>query len=299
MLAVAGCASRSVTVKPATVLGDTSAYVISDGQLQATIAPDLSGRIVAFGKVGGENILWLNPKLPRRLPHDPKQWHNYGGDKSWIWPQDQWATLFGHGNWPPEPAFDGLPFTSEPIRNGLRLTGPVEPKQSIRLVREITLVAHKDGSRLRVLTRIESTGPTPSTELAAWTVTQLPFPESIEIPDLTAWKYMGGKPWPELEVRGGTLRLPPSKTGATKVGADGSELVFYGGDFTFRQRIVSATRSNVSTRRPAESLQVYRSENTSPDSGDHYIELELTSPLSSVSPDRPIELVVEWSLTSR
>lgn len=271
------------------------AWRASDGRLEVVAIPE-GGRVMVLRRVGeasGENLLWVNPEIrgPVAKRGDAFFWANYGGDKTWPWSQGDWEKVFGVAGWPPPAAFDSARFRITPIARGLRLEGPVAVGQRMRVVREVTLMG--DGRRLRVLSRIEAVGMGHEHAIAAWTVTQLPWPDEVRVERVGAWEAMPPerREWPGAEVVGGDLVLPGSAGGSAKVGADGVALVYRRGDVVVRQRVVSA---NAGRLEPMEQLQVFRTERTG-GKGD-YIELEVTGPRVSVRPGRPAELVVEWEV---
>jgi hypothetical protein len=277
----------------------------TDGVVEVVMIPE-GGRVISAGLVGGSgNLLWVNPGVgsPGLVSKDPSKWNNYGGDKTWAWPQSDWGKLFGY-DWPPAIAFDQAAFVLSGIKTGIRADGPVSEKEGMRVVREVRLMGGgvlPDGrrfGRLRVSSRIEAVGVGNAHPVGVWHVTQLPWPTEVTIEGVkggegSGWEWMNDKTvWPGVSQRGETVVLPGGSGGGAKIGADGSQLVWKGpGGQEIRQRVVGA---NAGDLKPQEQLQVYRSENTG-NPGD-YIELEITSPRVEVRPGRPAELVVEWEL---
>lgn len=114
------------------------AYRLSDGQTQAIVVPDYSGRVMFYGKVGGANWLWNAPA--EKLGGEGFQ--NYGGDKTFVGPHGLW-NLFAKSIWPPQPSWDGKPHSAEVLPGGrLRTVGPVWDGFGARIIREYSFDAN-------------------------------------------------------------------------------------------------------------------------------------------------------------
>ena len=138
--------------------GWTNAFLLTNGRLDVILVPSL-GRVMAFQLAGQPetNVLWNNPALrgkpfpfPAPYPAHPKDWPNFGGDKTWPAPQDSWPQVQRQpGNWPPDLTLDAGPYTISRVRDGLRLTGPVSPYWGMRCVREFRLPPGSGTLRVR------------------------------------------------------------------------------------------------------------------------------------------------------
>ena len=142
MPAAASRHSRSAADDPPLPDFDTSAFPdairLTNGTVNLIVIPSIGGRIMRYGFVGKPNVLWNNPKITD-LPANASQHFNYGGDKAWPWPQDDWPLLIGR-QYPPPPECDQAAFKSRLIgSHGVRLESPPIPSHAARLVREITL----------------------------------------------------------------------------------------------------------------------------------------------------------------
>jgi hypothetical protein len=135
---------------------------LNNGTVTVVVVPSIGGRIMRYARTGeGENVLWTNPDVQPRsvLGRDepttttPSAWRNFGGDKAWPWPQDQWPLYTGR-TWPPPSEADHVPFKPRLIgRLGVRLESPPLPGYSARIVREISL--EPTGTRVNIVTRFE------------------------------------------------------------------------------------------------------------------------------------------------
>lgn len=312
-----GCqAGARVTTKPTQFLEFPGAWRMSNDAIELVAIPQ-GGRVIALyrrqGGSAGENLLWVNPDLAGPVRGDgatDASWANYGGDKTWPWSQSDWNKVFEIPGWPPPREFDAAAFRITPIPRGLRLEGPVALEQRMRVVREVTLP--DDGPRVRVFSRIEAIGMGHSHPVAAWTVTQLPWPDEVRVLGAggsTApatptgggqmvggrWQVMSGDgtPWPGMRVEGDDLVLPGVPGPSAKVGADGVGLLYRRGGIELRQRVLSASAGRLE---PAEQLQVFRTGRSLEGRPGDYIELEVTGPRVAVAPGRPAELVVQWEV---
>ena len=80
---------------------------LNNGQFELAVSA-ATGRIVHYGAVRGANVLWKNPRADS-VPSPFVGWHNWGGDKVWIWPEDDWVkwqagVVAPPGDPPPPPA---------------------------------------------------------------------------------------------------------------------------------------------------------------------------------------------------
>lgn len=130
----------------------------------AEVDPGL-GRLLAFGRLGGSNVLWTNP-----AGTDVGGWKNFGGEKLWLWPQDEWPALFG-ADWPPP--FDGLPWQGRAGDNWAEWELSLEPVLPVAIVRKASLEA--DGLRIHS----EVCGSIVPFRL--WSITQIERPRRLEV----------------------------------------------------------------------------------------------------------------------
>ena len=119
-------------ISPLTYFGHP-AYRLTDQHCYAVVVPDL-GRVMSYGVVGGRNWLW-NAPTPKGL--DVGGWTNYGGNKTWLGPQDEWILFSGKAAWPPDKAFDGSAYDATVLSGGhLVTTSPLGRGTGIRIARE-------------------------------------------------------------------------------------------------------------------------------------------------------------------
>src|SRR6476469_4272438 len=126
--------AKPVSSEKTAYQGWPEAYRLSNVKVEVVVVPAV-GRIMRYGPVGGANLLWENPKLAGHPASPGKEWANFGGDKVWPWPQDDWPQRAGRA-WPPPVAADQAAFTVEPRGDSLRMTSPLIEGYGARIVRD-------------------------------------------------------------------------------------------------------------------------------------------------------------------
>src|SRR5690349_9092678 len=114
---------------------------LDNGLIQLQIVPQIGGRVMQF-KLGDFEFLWVNDDLAGKAPPasglGPNgEWLNYGGDKLWPAPQDQWKG-------PPDAVLDGGPYTAEIVptdagSGAVKLTSPPDARSGIQFSRTIKI----------------------------------------------------------------------------------------------------------------------------------------------------------------
>src|SRR5262249_59922343 len=110
------------------------------------------GRVMQFRFAGEERgPLFENRNLDGKSP-DPNstEWINFGGDKTWPAPQDDWPKMTPR-KWPPPPTFDSVPLKAEIKGDAVELVSPVDPNYGIRSRRIIRLERGKPVMTIRTI----------------------------------------------------------------------------------------------------------------------------------------------------
>ena len=172
-----------ITVRNLNYKGWADSVEVSNGAAKLVVVPVI-GRIMHYGFVGGENIVWTNPELygqvladkPRTNEKGKPVWTNFGGDKVWPNQQSEFERINGY-SWPPDHWFDGAKHEVELLEDGLVITSPVSDYNGARSVREIRMAAN--GTRVQILQRIEKLKVSRVEPLryTIWNVTQITPPE--------------------------------------------------------------------------------------------------------------------------
>jgi len=272
---------------------------ISNAHIHAIIVPAAGGRIASFGQAGGPNLLWVNTAVK-----DADSWKNWGGDKVWIWPQDDWQALGGQA-WPPPGGSDQAAYTATVKQQTDRVVVTLESPEvtgfGVKVRRTITLPADKP--ELIVENVLLTAGKPVATPLASWTVTQIPKPRTVvarrvadsPLPD--AAKTLLTRPWPgKLVAKDNLLIITPSATESGKLGLDIDALGAVVGGQLLVQRLVLPAEQGLTA---GERGQLYTEPDVAadrPESVGAYVELEWTGPRVAVAGPATASHTVIWSL---
>jgi hypothetical protein len=291
MVLLTGC--RSQTLRREITFGGQRAIELSNIHVRAVIVPAM-GRVMSFSRAGGENLLWVNP-APDGSPKRYGGWANFGGEKAWIWPQDNWAKIAGSG-WPPK--MDGKLFRETGDGpDAVRVQSDVIPGFGVRIERRFRL--EPDSSKLIIETSLRPGELPTSASIAPWSVVQIPAAFLFEVPSegpLTQRVFSGQR----LAVVAGS----PGKTGLAAVGAGGwkvgldvAEVSTRGNPDRLTVRIESASDGSYLA---GEKAQLYR--HLQPVEGEpshDYVEIEFTGPLNSATQEQRLVVSLEASPVKR
>ncbi len=280
--------------------GWDEAYRLSNGEAELVVVPAVS-RILHYSFAGEGNVLWRNASVSGRPPV-AGAWTNYGGNKAWIWPQDDWPARTGSG-WPPPTDLPGTIASTAEIRDGrsLRLTSPRIPAYDAVVVREIRL--EDSGTRVVVSSRIEKLAGEATFAVAAWTVSQLPADGTLYARLMPGSRPAGGvKPYDgrfaAVSHEGpDVLVIERRSDQSAKVGMDGDLLAWQRGEVLFVER-PAGSGPRLADFAPGERTQLYSHPDADPTlpRGLSYVELEITAPRrrlragESVTLDTTLEL---------
>jgi hypothetical protein len=273
-----------------------TAYEIRNDRATAIVVPAV-GRIMEYHVDGSPNLLFVHRPDVEAYRADntvtePGKWHNYGGDKVWYWPQDQWPQALGRA-WPPPHELDGLPWTAKAVRDGVQLTSAAVPQYGAFATRTIRLEGN-GGLRQTVEVRpTAGTGHDPL-PIGAWTVTQVPLPTSVVL-NSAAVKDAGGMSWRLHEPVEGhpATRLVITPGRNAKAAGAGTTLYAFYANGIFTQTLMSTSEGKGD---PTDRAQVYASD-VGPDvlPTEQMVELEFTSPIAVPAEGRPVRLEVYWA----
>ncbi len=301
------CSDKSDVAKPKTSEegvtkmkwnGWDNSYQITNATTKIIVVPAI-GRIMYYGLKEGSNVLWNDPQLyGKTLPTDLqsiKTWSNFGGDKVWPTPQDDFGKINGM-TWPPDPWFDGAPHTVKELEDGVEITSPVSDFCGAQSIREIRL--DKESSRLTINQRIKKLKKAQIRSVEPirhiiWNVTQIISPSQALFNLNSNSKFQqgyyifptGGAD--NFTVEGNTGIFVPHASNAQKAGADSDKWlaaifdnVVIGEFFTFDP--AGSYPDN------GCSAEVYTSSD--------YTEIELLSPMQYLDINQEISFTIEWEL---
>jgi len=288
------CVSASAQrVERVVYKGWQDCYRLTNGVVEVIVVPSIA-RVMHYAFVGEPNVLWVNPATEGK-PVQPGEWLNHGGDKAWVWPQDEWHQRTGRG-WPPPSATDQVAHQVEVINgNVIRLTSPLIAGYGARLVRDIWL--ELTGTRVHTRTWLEKRRDGAEFPVAAWTVTQLPAPDLLfvrlvpgaRLPD--GYKLFSPEPWRSVRRVGQDVLIPDRRSDvAVKLGSDADLLAWFRAPYLVVQR-APLVSEGLSAYQPGDHAQIYSNPDDLP-----YIELEFTSPLKVLRRGETVSLEVVWEL---
>jgi hypothetical protein len=277
-----------------------SAFILSDGKTEAVIVPALSGRVMRYGLIGGENILWNNPSTVFK----PEEWHNYGGDKSWPALQNSWGMYQKSGGWPPQPTWDGDAHQATVVGNTLQVRGPVMKGYGVRSTRAYSM---DSTGRLVIGTTFRREAGTDACQTAIWNVTQVSGMEAVFVllnpqsPYKNNYHWFGPNKPAEAKTEtlpGNILRfIPTVKGGGFKLGADSpvSTLIGVKKGVAF---VVHAEKKEGEYPEgiPGSGLPVTLYNGGSDDPKFAYVEMEMMSPLTFLWRGDSLTHTVTWQL---
>jgi hypothetical protein len=307
MAVTGGATSASavgVTTERVTYKGWDNALRMTNGTVEVVVVPQIGGRVMRYGFVGRENLLWENPtQAGKPIPFG--EWTNAGGDKTWLWPQDDWGKLLPQA-WPPPVAADQAPHTATVVGGDtVRLTsGRIFP-WGVRIVRDLRL--SPVGTHVFSTTRLVRELPGQSPECAAWTITQVAAASTVYARLLPSASQltnhinsMSDKPFHAITRTGNVLRVERDPSHSAKIGTEADLLATVQNNTLFIVRFSSPAVDNAfATYQKGERAQIYNQ----PDDANAlkmgitpYIELEMTSPRRVLKQGESITLTQVWQL---
>jgi len=266
---------------------------ITNGTVEAIVVPSIGGRLMRFAMVGGNNVLWENPSVPISQAGRSGNW---GGEKSWPWPQDQWLQRTGRA-WPPPPESDQYPYDCQIQSNGVRLISQTLPGYDARIVRQFTLAP--SGAEITEEISFEPAGRAASQPPAAvWSIAAVPVTKKIFARQSgQTLRPLGFAPWPgPPNVIAGILILDRPADYKSKIGLDADLLAVVLG-----RQLLSIEIRGVSPPAtgyvPGEKAQLYAEPDASPEvlGPPGFTELEFTSPTGPLGP-APVRMTTVWKL---
>jgi hypothetical protein len=257
----AAAASGPVTVV-ATKHSGRDAYRISNDVVYALAVPSIA-RVMQFGFVGESSpVFWENDRARRG------EWANYGGDKVWPAPQQEWSRITGRA-WPPPAGFDQVAFTAEVRRESLRITSTVDPVFGIAVTRDIRLQPNQPVMTIETSFTKVSGDPV---NVGIWTVTQLCDPVRVcglGEPPVRAFRVVMGDPPDDLTCLGGIVSFGRPRDRNMKLESDGTSLLWM--DHRFALRIDTRCHGPMAG---ASSTAIYTNQDP-----QTYVELETIGPV--------------------
>jgi hypothetical protein len=271
-------AEGAVHIEKAAYNAWPEAFTISNGKVETVVVPAV-GRVMQFRFAGEkEGPFWENRALDGKGPDSQSvEWVNFGGDKTWPSPQNDWAKTTGRA-WPPPRAFDSIPVDATQEGNVLVLRSKIDPNYGIRTERRITLSASEPEMKIETIYRKVEGAPI---QTGIWIITQLRDPEKVFIPVPKQSLFPAGYNKQsdilpaDLQFREGWVSCTRSPKDSTKIGCDGSDLIW--GDKRWIIAIHAERERAGDFPDKGSSAEVYTNPNP-----NKYVELEMLGPLHSL-----------------
>lgn len=272
-----------------------NSLIISNGVVEAAVVPAI-GRVMQLRFAGEEaGPFFENRTLDGQAP-DPKatEWVNFGGDKTWPAPQDDWPKLTPR-KWPPPPTFDAVPLEAKVKEGTIELISPVDPHYGIRTRRIISL---EPGRPLMTIRTIYEKVQGDPVKVGVWVITQLGEPEkaAMIVPEKSQYaegynKQMEVLPQ-DLKREGRLISVTRDPKNSTKIGSDAGTLIWMDKDLYLE--IDSPRVAGGEYPDQGSSAEIY----TNPDPLK-YIELETLGPLHTMKVGDKIERTNRYTLLRR
>ncbi len=283
-----------ITLNKTNYQGWPDSWVLSNGQVEAVIVPAV-GRVMQFRFKDGENTFWENREVYSKMPStSPKEWVNFGGDKTWPAPQSDWQNLIGR-IWPPPTDFDSISVAAQVKGNEVTLISPVDSIYGIRTYRKIRLEPQKPV--MSITTTYEKVKGQPK-DVAVWVITQLRDPVAVyaALPQPSIFPQGYNKQSQDLpgnlKVEDRLLSLTRDSKNFHKIGCDADTLLWLGEKVAVR--IDSPKIPGASYSDQGSSAEIYTNPNP-----DAFVELEFLSPLKTLKIGQRISLTTTYSLIRR
>lgn len=292
--------------------------------VEADILPCPGGRLIAFRKIGGKNILLFPPELleetesmvPATDALNPSG-KVYYGFEAWLAPQSEWwmhqelnpAKKKSHSPWPPDPYHAyGRYHVTDKTDQSVTLESPDSPVTGIRFVKQYTILA--DGSlKIRITAINIRQEPLP---WSIWTNTRLngeanPYASMKILPDGSSpviCKFFTGDPAHEIilpfKVRDNFFTFDTSSGLPDKKLSRSNKAFILSSDgiiAAFHKNLLLVKTLQTGERGPVHyehaRAEIYQ---LIPSSGQALLELEFCGNSSMIKPGEAITLEENWKL---
>ena len=164
-LLVCGCAANrqdTVNIRTIEYRGWADSVELTNDTVRVVVVPAI-GRIMSYGFIDSENVLYENPAFfGRTLKDEPLKengrpiWAEFGGDRIWPTEESKFIKINGRKR-PPDHWLDGLPWQGKLVDDGVVITSSVSDYCGARVKREIKLAP--TGTTVVIHQRMEKVKP--------------------------------------------------------------------------------------------------------------------------------------------
>jgi hypothetical protein len=212
---------KGVRVKQLPFLGWNNCIQLSNTKIELVVTADVGPRIIYFGFVNDENVFATIAHQVGRT--GDTQWHNYGGHRFWLAPEQRPRTYYPDNN----------PVTVEDHGAFVRFIAPAET--TTRMQKTIDVTLDPNSAKVTVKHTVRNLNPW-TVELAPWALSVmapggtavLPLPPQgshaenlLPTGNLTTWAYTNMRDsrwtWGEQYI---LLRQDPAATNPQKIGSN-------------------------------------------------------------------------------
>jgi hypothetical protein len=294
--AVCFCAVHSsaaeVTITKTNYHGWPNSYVLCNGTVEAIVVSPI-GRVMQFRFVGEESGPFFENRAMDGKHPIPRssEWGNFGGDKTWPAPQDDWPKVTPRA-WPPPAAFDSMAMDVVIVGDALHLVSPVDPNYGIRAERILTL--GEKPFQMTIETIYHKVKGEPC-KVSVWTITQLNEPEDVCVTIPGKWNLqsaalpLGFKEPADART---PIHLKRDPVKATKIGTQADSIFWH--DKKWVLSIRSARINGAEYPDKGSSAEIYTNPNPLT-----YVELEMLGPLKTLNVGDMIAQTNVYSLGRR
>lgn len=270
---------------------------LSNGSIELFATVDFGPRIIRFGKVDGENVMFEDKDdllaknaekdlFAEKFGADKGVWHIYGGHRLWLSPEYMPRTYYP----------DNEPVSYEFTENGIILTPPLQVWNQVQYVIEISMCDSED--KVKIEHRVTNKAPF-NAEFAPWALSVLAQGGKEIVPRNTKDTGFLGNGllalWPYTKMTDSrafwgdkyiTLKQDPSVDSSFKIGLDSefcwAAYLIYGDAF------VKRFTSNPNGVYPdgGMNFETYTSAN--------FLEMESLGELKSLAPDETVTHTETW-----
>jgi len=286
--------NSAVSDAPVTYHGWPGSFMLNNGKVEVVVVPAID-RVMQFHFVGEDAMLWENPATQGKAADaTAKDWQNFGGDKSWPAPQDDWPKQIGRG-WPPPAGFDSVPVHGIRKGNTVDLESPIDPAYGIRIRRHIELDPLKPV--MTITTTYEKLRGDP-VRVGIGVITQLrdPLRVFMVLPPKSqfpkGYALLQFDPPHDAQLDGRLFSLTRSPSARSQIGSDADTLLWMNDRYVLR--IDSPRVAGAGYADQGCNTVIYT--NAGPEA---YVELETFGPLISMKVGDQIERTNTYTLMRR
>jgi len=240
-----------------------------NNEIEAILAPERGCRLMHYSRKGEPNLLWTARDIESGQGN-LNGWRNWGGEKTWLWPEAHWPELSNGQAWPPPLGFDQNTFERDPATQNIFIFN--SPLGMTR-----AFLFPNNGTEIKIAMVLNAEHA--NVPRSVWTVIQIPTPEFIGLERITPFRFLpkiaAGVKNPLVLRDEKTIDLTATRDAKGMFDATGFRVATQQGTLVARQSGIDETHL------PYDDIyqaQVYVSPVVN---GDEYVELEFAAPLPS------------------